>query len=99
MKPQVVRLDPETARFALPGNTPISFADPMTARAAGYIVAPRPGPACGVITVMSCEPVIVLRRPSVICAVAGTAHRPPPSCRPGELRPVERRMPRERRRA
>lgn len=99
MDPRIVRFNSETARFALPGDTPLSFADPRTARAAGYIVAPRPGPVCGVITVMSGEPVLVLRRPSVICAVAGTAHCPPPSSRPREARPAERRKPRERRRA
>lgn len=99
MELRTIRFDPETARFALPGDTPISFADPRTAKAAGYIVAPRPGPVCGVITLMSGEPIIVLRRPSVICAVEGTAHRPPPSGRPREARPAEPRKPRERRRA
>lgn len=99
MDARIVNFDQKTARFALPGSTPISFADPMTARAAGYIVAPRPGPVCGVVTVVPGEPVLVLRRPAVICAVAGTAHRPPPGVTPREVRPAHRRQPKERRRA
>lgn len=92
MDSRIAHFDPKTARFALHGDNPISFADPMTARAAGYIVAPRPGPVAGV-TEVSGESVSVLRRPTVLCTVVGTVRLPPPSGAPPEARPVERRLP------
>lgn len=95
MDSRIAHFDPKTARFALDGNNQISIADPMTARAAGYIVAPRPDPIAGAITVASGESVSVLRRPTVICAVVGTEHRPAPP----KAQPVKRRQPKARRRA
>ena len=98
MNSRIAHFDPKTARFALGGNNQISFADPRTARAAGYIVAPRPDPLAGVVTVASGDSVSVLRRPTVICAVVGTEHRPAPSA-PPKAQPVKRRQPKARRRA
>lgn len=98
MDSREAQFDPKTARFALGGNNQISFADPRTARAAGYIVAPRPDPLAGVVTVASGDSVSVLRRPTVICAVVGTEHRPAPSA-PPKAQPVKRRQPKARRRA
>jgi hypothetical protein len=92
----IAHFDPRTARFTLRGSTPISFADPRTARAAGFLVAPRPDPASGVVTVGLGEPVSFLRLPTVICLVAGTEHHPPAS-KPVKAREID--APRARRRA
>ncbi len=99
MDSREAHFDPKTARFTHGENNQISFADPTTARAAGYTVAPRPDPLVGVVTVASGESVSVLRRPTVICAVVGTEHRPAPSGAPPEAEPARRRQPRARRRA
>ena len=96
MNSRIAHFDPRTARFALDGDNQISFADPRTAKAAGYIVAPRPDPLAGVVTVTSCDPVSVLRRPTVVCAVVGTEHRPATSGAPPK---AQRRQPKGRRRA
>lgn len=97
MKASIAHFDPRTARFTLRGSAPISFADPRTARAAGFLVAPRPDPASGVVTVALGEPVSVLRLPTVICLVAGTEHHPPPAPKPVKAREAD--APKARRRA
>lgn len=97
MEASIAHFDPKTARFTLRGSNPISFADPRTARAAGFLVAPRPGPASGVVTVALGEPISVHRPPTVICLVAGTEHHPPPD--PKLIKAPEVDTPKARRRA
>ena len=89
MEASIAHFDPNTARFTLRGSNPISFADPRTARAAGFLVAPRPAPASGVVIVALGEPASVSRTATVICRVAGTVHHPPPDPKPIKAREVD----------
>lgn len=97
MEASIAHFDPKTARFALRGSDPISFADPRTARAAGFLVAPRPDPVSGVVTVALSKPTAVLRLAAVICQIAGTEHHPPAVHKPIKARQVD--APTTRRRA
>lgn len=96
--PLVAEFDESSARFMVVGHR-ISFVDPMTARAAGCIVAPRPLPVAGRTTVLPVQPLSVLRRPKVICAVAGVEHHPPPSGSAPKIQRRETDAPEARRRA